>query len=486
MAHESVPFVDGWDFVQTLGEGAYGEVKLAINSESDEAVAVKIIDLKRITDASTLDLIRKEVGIHKMLNHEHIIKCYGTRKEKTHQYIFLAYASGGELFDKIEPDVGMPTSLAQGYFQQLISGVEYLHSLGVTHRDIKPENLLLDSNNVLKIVDFGLATIFRHKGRERHLNRCCGTPPYVAPEVLSNKPYHAEPADVWSCGIVLVAMLAGELPWDEPSDICQEYCDWLERKVQLSPWNKIDTAALALLRRLLESSPDKRLAITSIKKDRWFVKSIPFKRRLSSTCENSPFPKRLCRKNNEVYHDDDSMYSITQPEPQLNSSANEISTVSVDNLLTHTCLSQPVAVDNMLLGSQWASTPAASQNIWQRLVKRMTRFWSCKDIECTIAELIDVSKSFGHSVKQHSPGILTISAKDQRKNLLIFKAAVIQNTRGEEKRCLVDLRLSKGDGLEFKRHFLRFKKALGPLVMSQCKQTSFVNDAAKDDADDSR
>lgn len=108
----------------------------------------------------------------------------------------------------IEPDIGMPVWEAQKYFRQLISGVEYLHSRGVTHRDLKPENLLLDNNDNLKISDFGLATIFSMQGKERLLEKKCGTLPYVAPEVLVRS-YHAEPADVWSCGIILVALLAG-------------------------------------------------------------------------------------------------------------------------------------------------------------------------------------------------------------------------------------------------------------------------------------
>lgn len=107
-----------------------------------------------------------------------------------------------------EPDVGMPAWEAQRYFKQLLSAVEYLHSRGVAHRDLKPENLLLDENDNLKVTDFGMATVYRLQGKERCLDKRCGTLPYVAPEVLT-RPYHAEPADVWSCGIILVAMLAG-------------------------------------------------------------------------------------------------------------------------------------------------------------------------------------------------------------------------------------------------------------------------------------
>lgn len=124
----------------------------------------------------------------------------------------------------------MPEQDAQRFFHQLMAGVVYLHGIGITHRDIKPENLLLDERDNLKISDFGLATVFRHNSRERLLNKMCGTLPYVAPELLKRKEFHAEPVDVWSCGIVLTAMLAGELPWDQPSDSCQEYSDWKEKK----------------------------------------------------------------------------------------------------------------------------------------------------------------------------------------------------------------------------------------------------------------
>ncbi|MEQ2293768.1 Serine/threonine-protein kinase Chk1, partial [Ameca splendens] len=96
----------------------------------------------------------------------------------------------------------------------------------------------------LKLTDFGLATMFRFKGRERLLNRLCGTLPYVAPELLSQQEYRAQPADIWACGIVLTAMLAGELPWDQPTESCEEYADWLQKKTYLPPWNKIQPMPL--------------------------------------------------------------------------------------------------------------------------------------------------------------------------------------------------------------------------------------------------
>lgn len=102
----------------------------------------------------------------------------------------------------------MPINDAKRFFSQLINGVNYLHGKGVAHRDLKPENLLLDEHDNLKISDFGMATMFRIKGRERLLDKRCGTLPYVAPEILV-RPYSAAAADLWSCGVILVAMLSG-------------------------------------------------------------------------------------------------------------------------------------------------------------------------------------------------------------------------------------------------------------------------------------
>lgn len=153
-------FVEGWTLAQTLGEGAYGEVKLLINRQTGEAVAMKMVDLKKHPDAVLS--VRKEVCIQKILQDPHILRYFGKRSQGDIEYIFLEYAAGGELFDRIEPDVGMPQHEAQRYFTQLLCGVQYLHSRGVAHRDLKPENLLLDEHDNIKISDFGMATMFRY------------------------------------------------------------------------------------------------------------------------------------------------------------------------------------------------------------------------------------------------------------------------------------------------------------------------------------
>ncbi|XP_015739538.1 serine/threonine-protein kinase Chk1 isoform X2 [Coturnix japonica] len=468
----AVPFVEDWDLVQTLGEGAYGEVQLALNRRTEEAVAVKIVDMKRAADCP--ENIKKEICINKMLNHDNVVKFYGHRREGATQYLFLEYCSGGELFDRIEPDIGMPEPDAQRFFQQLIAGVVYLHSMGITHRDLKPENLLLDDRDNLKISDFGLATVFKHNGRERLLNKMCGTLPYVAPELLRRPEFRAEPVDVWACGVVLTAMLAGELPWDQPSDSCQEYSDWKERKTYLSPWRKIDSAPLALLHKILTESPTARITIPDIKKDRWYCR--PLKKgtkrsRVSSggvTESPGALPKHIRSDTDfspvkSALGEDKVSYSTSQPEPGTGGTLWDGSTGSIDRLVQGISFSQPACPEHMLLNSQLLGTPGSSQSPWQRLVRRMTRFFTKLDADGSYRSLRDVCEKMGYGWKQSCTNQVTISTTDRRNNKLIFKVNLLEM----ESRILVDFRLSKGDGLEFKRHFLKIKGKLSDVVSTQ-------------------
>lgn len=467
-------FVEGWDFVETLGEGAFGEVKLAVNQNTQEAIAVKIINLKQV--ASPED-IRKEICIHRMLQDVHIIRFYGTRTDGEKQYLFLEYAAGGELFDKIEPDIGMPQFQAQKYFKQLLDGVEYLHTKGVTHRDLKPENLILDGDDNLKITDFGLATVFRHQGKERSLGRCCGTPPYVAPEVFAKKDYNAEPADLWSCGIVLVAMLAGELPWNEPSKKCPEYRAWTEKKYHFTPWNKIDTTAFGLLTKILKENPQQRYTIKQIKKHKWYLRTFskgkysPSSSPRDSMSGTGAF-KRICSaKGTDNFRNQcDRMIPASQPEfrrfnkEDLDSIGNE---EEKDGDHFGIWFSQPVHPDHMLLCSQSPSTQTSSQTSqlsqtpFQRLVKRMTRFHSKVNLETTLRKLLAVLDQRRYQFKVSNSKVVTINGVDRRRNPLTFKACLLEMNA---EALLVDFRLSKGDGIEFKRHFLEIKKALSEIV----------------------
>uniref|UniRef100_A0A8C2WWD1 Serine/threonine-protein kinase Chk1 n=1 Tax=Cyclopterus lumpus TaxID=8103 RepID=A0A8C2WWD1_CYCLU len=419
----AVPFVQDWDLVQTLGEGAYGEVRLLVNRQTEEAVAVKVIDTSQAKECA--ENVKKEVCVHKMLNHTNIVRFFGHRKEGTTMYLFLEYCTGGELFDRIEPDLGMVEKEAHRLFQQLIAAVEYLHGVGITHRDIKPENILLDDKDNLKLTDFGLATMFRFKGRERLLSRLCGTLPYVAPELLGQAEYKAQPADIWACGIVLTAMLAGELPWDQPTESCQEYSDWLQKKTYLSPWKKIQPMPLSLLSKLLLASPDARITIADIQKDRWFTQGRSV---LSSLCQLVciVFVPVISRTSSPLRSDDRMQFSSSQPDF---AAGGWEAMLIIGQSEGQVSFSQPTKPEHMLLGSQLLGTPGASQSQWQRLVRRMTRFFTTVNADVSLSALKDACDGLSLGFK------LTCT--------------------------------NQGDGLEFKRLFVKIKQRLGDIISTQ-------------------
>jgi len=454
------PFVEGWDFVETLGEGAYGEVRLAINRKTQEAVAVKIVNADRLKGND--DNLRKEVCIHQMLqrteSHENIIRFFGQRTENKRKFLFLEYAPGGELFDRIEPDVGMPMAQAHKYFKQLIDGVEFMHSCGVCHRDIKPENLLLDIDGKLKITDFGLSTVFRHQGRERKLERCCGTPPYVAPEVLQHKEYQAEPSDLWSCGIVLTAMICGELPWDEPLHKCKEFVYWEENKLISTPWTKIDRNTLRFLRKLLNTAPLKRLTIPEIKKDPWYLKCNGALKSKSPRSSGSPRDsqsiKRFCSGAPSPLSEkcENTRLSSSQPNPYITIDEGG---GDVDESCTM-FISQPLHPEDMLL-SQIASTPGSSQNPFSHLIKRLTRFNINLGLEEGVKAFLKVVAKLMLQYKIISQNQVRIFTIDKRKSTLTYQVNFILVGQLP---LLVDFRMSKGDGLEFKRQFKNIKEQM--------------------------
>jgi len=456
-------FIEGWDLVQVLGEGTFGEVKLLVSKENGEACAMKEVDLDSQPEAE--ETVKKEICVHKLLKHKQVVQCYGSRLEGRKQFIFLEYCSGGELFDRIEPDIGMPEYQAQRFFNQLICGLEYLHKKGVSHRDIKPENLLLDENDVLKISDFGMATVFRHQGKERLLERRCGTMPYIAPEILVKTQYNAEPADIWSCGVVLVAMLTGELPWDKPTSDQVEYNNWKDLKYSIDPWRKIDNLPLSLLRKVLMPLPSRRYKLEQVQNHIWVKKKFKESElgllRSNSSSLLGGTGKRICSglETGQTVPVS-ARLSLSQP---AGGGGGESDNVEDDHdpppAEAFHGFTQPAQLENMLVSTQGVTQ--SSQTPLQRLVKRMTRFWVTTDLETTEKELKTRLDTMNYNTKVVTPGIVTVSCVDRRGSQLVFKATLIEM----DKKVLLDFRLSKGDGIEFKRRFTRIRKTMEHLIM---------------------
>ncbi|SCU95205.1 LAMI_0F01486g1_1 [Lachancea mirantina] len=215
-----------WTLGATLGSGSTGRVVMAQNVESGQQAAVKVVSkaifngqnnaTSTIVGCSDPDVlpygIEREIIIMKLLNHSNVLRLYDVWETNKTLYMVLEYVEKGELFNLLVERGPLPENEAVRFFRQIIIGISYCHALGIVHRDLKPENLLLDHKFNIKIADFGMAAL---ESKDKLLETSCGSPHYAAPEIVSGLPYHGFESDVWSCGVILFALLTGRLPFDE-------------------------------------------------------------------------------------------------------------------------------------------------------------------------------------------------------------------------------------------------------------------------------
>ncbi|KAF5455935.1 hypothetical protein F2P56_025461 [Juglans regia] len=252
--------VGKYEVGRTIGEGTFAKVKFAQNTETGESVAMKVLDRNTIIKHKMVDQIKREISIMKLVRHPYVVRLHEVLASRTKIYIILEYITGGELFDKIVRHGRLSEAESRRYFQQLIDGVDFCHSKGVYHRDLKPENLLLDSQENIKISDFGLSAL-PEQGVSL-LRTTCGTPNYVAPEVLSHKGYDGAVADVWSCGVILYVLMAGYLPFDE-LDLTTLYSKIEKAEFSCPSWFPV--GAKSLIHRILDPNPQ-TVSIVSLTK----------------------------------------------------------------------------------------------------------------------------------------------------------------------------------------------------------------------------
>eukprot|EP00542_Grammatophora_oceanica_P017530 CAMPEP_0194030052 /NCGR_PEP_ID=MMETSP0009_2-20130614/3654_1 /TAXON_ID=210454 /ORGANISM="Grammatophora oceanica, Strain CCMP 410" /LENGTH=677 /DNA_ID=CAMNT_0038669915 /DNA_START=104 /DNA_END=2137 /DNA_ORIENTATION=- len=254
---------------KNLGIGAFGKVKLATHAVTGHKVAVKILNKAKIKQLGMEEKVQREINILHLCTHPHIIRLYEVIDTPTDIFLVNEYVSGGELFDYIVSKGRLSADEARNFFHQIISGVEYCHFQKIVHRDLKPENLLLDANQNIKIADFGLSNLMRDGD---FLRTSCGSPNYAAPEVISGHLYAGPEVDVWSCGVILYALLCGSLPFDDES------IPNLFRKIKSGMYSlptHLSQLAKNLIPRMLEVDPMKRITIPEIRLHPWFQHKLP-------------------------------------------------------------------------------------------------------------------------------------------------------------------------------------------------------------------
>ncbi len=247
-----------------LGQGTFSKVCQGIHMPTKEKVAIKIMSKEQIKEKSDQIRIEKEINIQKKLHHQNIVQQYAIIETQSTIYIISEYCSGGELFDYIVSKRKLYEVEACRIYQQLISGLEYLHKQRICHRDLKPENLLFDSKHNLKIADFGLSNDY-HKGK---LSTPCGSPCYAAPEMVTGKKYNGMSVDIWSSGIVLYTMVCGFLPFEDDN---QNILFGKIAKGLFSLPSFLSPSCKDLLKKILVTDPKKRYGFEEIKHHSWFM-----------------------------------------------------------------------------------------------------------------------------------------------------------------------------------------------------------------------
>ncbi|ODV91114.1 hypothetical protein CANCADRAFT_26560, partial [Tortispora caseinolytica NRRL Y-17796] len=280
----------------TLGEGEFGKVKLGfrkpmsanndlqtLRGPAPEQVAIKFIKKDTIPPRSVREAkVHREIKVLKLVHHPNVIHLVEVMQSERYIGIVLEYASGGELFEYILSHRYLKDPVACRLFSQLVSAVDYLHSRGVVHRDLKLENILLDKHKNVLITDFGFANIFNYKDVEAGFNESelmstsCGSPCYAAPElVVSDSKYAGRKVDIWSLGVILYAMLAGYLPFDDdPNNPDGDNIALLYNYITTTPLTfpeYINPMPRDLLRKILVPDPVKRADMNEVKAHSWLL-----------------------------------------------------------------------------------------------------------------------------------------------------------------------------------------------------------------------
>ncbi|XP_074456850.1 hormonally up-regulated neu tumor-associated kinase isoform X2 [Larus michahellis] len=258
-----------------LGEGSFAKVREGLHVLTGEKVAVKVIDKKRAKkDTYVTKNLRREGQIQQMIRHPNIAQLLDILETENSYYLVMELCPGGNLMHKIYEKKRLEEHEARKYIRQLILAVEHLHRAGVVHRDLKIENLLLDEDNNIKLIDFGLSNCAGILGYSDPFSTQCGSPAYAAPELLARKKYGPK-IDVWSIGVNMYAMLTGTLPFTvEPFSLRALYQKMVDKEMNPFP-TQLSTAAINFLRSLLEPDPAKRPNIQQALANRWLNENYP-------------------------------------------------------------------------------------------------------------------------------------------------------------------------------------------------------------------
>lgn len=414
---------------RTLGEGTFAKVKFARNCETGENFAIKILDKDKLLKHKMIDQIKREISTMKLIRHPNVIRMYEVMASKSKIYIVLELVTGGELFDKITSRGRLKEDEARKYFQQLINAVDYCHSRGVFHRDLKPENLLLDASGGLKVSDFGLSALPQQVREDGLLHTTCGTPNYVAPEVVNSKGYDGAKADLWSCGVILFVLMAGYLPFEE-ANIMELYKKIFKADFTCPPW--FSTSAKKLIKKILDPNPLTRISISEVIENEWFKKD---------------YKPPIFEAEDVALVDVDALFSETG-EP--------------GNLVVERREERPVTMNAFELISRSQGLNLGTLFEKQMgLVKRETSFTSKCSANEIMSKIEEAAMPLGFNVTKNNYKMKLQGEKTGRKGHLSIATEVLEVAPSL---YMVELRKAGGDTLEFHKFYNNISTGLKDIV----------------------
>ncbi|XP_056169142.1 CBL-interacting serine/threonine-protein kinase 3-like isoform X3 [Syzygium oleosum] len=363
----------------------------------------------------------------KLIKHPHVVRLLEVMGSKTKIFIVLEFVTGGELFDKIVNNGRMGEDETRRYFQQLINAVDYCHSRGVYHRDLKPENLLLDAYGNLKVSDFGLSALSQQVRDDGLLHTTCGTPNYVAPEVLNDRGYDGATADMWSCGVILFVLLAGYLPFDD-SNLMNLYKKISAAEFTCPPWLSFE--AMKLITRILDPNPMTRITISEILEDAWFKKN--YKPPIFDEKDGTNLDDVEA-----VFKDSEEQY-VTERREEQPTAMNAFELIS---------MSKGLKLENLFDSEQG--------------FKRETRFTSKCPANEIVLKIEEVAKPLGFDVHKKNYKMRLENIKAGRKGNLNVATEIFQVAPSLH---MVEVRKAKGDTLEFHKFYKNLATCLEDIV----------------------
>jgi len=272
---EGNPIFKKYELHEKLGSGTFATVRRVVQ-KSDQSIqkALKITSLRNLKDEE-VEALKNEVVILGKCSHANVVKLHESFITADKIYMVQDLLSGGELFDRIIEQTFFSEKEAAKVVSQIASALEYLHERDIVHRDLKPENLLLtdkSENYSVKIIDFGLA-----KQSKDLMSMPCGTPGYVAPEILKRRKYHKE-VDIWSLGVITYILLCGFPPFhDDGNNLKNLYKQIRAGKYSFPKkyWANISKEAILLIKKMLQVKPRNRISASKLLNDKWIKSTAP-------------------------------------------------------------------------------------------------------------------------------------------------------------------------------------------------------------------